>query len=120
MNALKDTPESTMKYPIAFTAMALVLAATAGAPVLAADEGKPTPPVMSDVAPLPPQDRSSLGAVIFADAPVIAQREAYMMAAARYEHLLSPEARRMTAQRMQGVMDPTRMMGGSPAPAQQK
>lgn len=105
-----------MKYPITFSAVALVLAAAAGAPVLAADEGKPTPPVMSDAAPLPAQDRESLGAVIFADEPVIAQREAYMMAQARYEHLLSPESRRMMAQRMQGVMDPTRMMGGSPSP----
>lgn len=109
-----------MKYPITFTAVALVLAAMAGAPVLAADDGKPTPAVMSDVAPLPPQDRSSLGAVIFADEPVVAQREAYIQAAARYEHLLSPESRRMVAQRLQGVMDPTRMMGGSPSPDTKK
>jgi hypothetical protein len=109
-----------MKYPITFTAVGLVLAAMAGAPVMAADEGKPTPAVMTDVAPLPPQDRESLGAVIFAEEPVLAQREAYIQAAARYENLLSPDARRMMAQRMQGVMDPTRMMGGSPSPDTKK
>ena len=109
-----------MKYPITFTAVALVLAATAGAPAFAADEGKPTPAVMTDVAPLPPQDRSSLGAVILAEEPVIAQREAYTLAAVRYQHLLSPESRRMVAQRLQGVMDPTRMMGGSPSPKDTK
>jgi hypothetical protein len=46
-----------------------------------AQSDKPEPLTMTDTAPAPASDRSSVGAVILMDQPVLAQREA--MAAAR-------------------------------------
>lgn len=57
---------------IAHTA-ALLAALVGGAAV--AQTTAPTPPVLSDVAPLPAEHRSSVGAIVLADAPVIARRE---------------------------------------------
>ena len=41
------------------------------------------PRTMTDTAPLPPGDRSSVGAVILMDEPVLAQREALLQAQER-------------------------------------
>jgi hypothetical protein len=49
-------------------------------------------PTMVDTAPLPATERSSLGAVILMDQPVLAQREAMQQAAAR-----APDTRSMGA-----------------------
>ena len=60
---------------------------TAGALADAADvaQARPGPVTMTDTAPLPAQDRDSLGAVILMDEPVLAQREAMAQAQARSE-----------------------------------
>jgi acetyl-CoA acetyltransferase len=44
---------------------------------------QPEPTTMTDTAPSPAQDRSSVGAVILMDEPVLAQREAMQQAQAR-------------------------------------
>lgn len=44
---------------------------------------QPEPSVMTDAAPLPAQERDSVGAVILMDDPVLAQREAMAQAQAR-------------------------------------
>ncbi len=70
-----------MKYQAFVRAAAAVLstAVLSTGAVLA----QTTPPTMTDVAPLPAGDRSSVGAVILMDEPVLAQREAMAQAAAR-------------------------------------
>jgi len=48
-----------------------------------AQEKKPEPATMVDTAPMPPTERSSVGAVILMDQPVLAQREALAAAQER-------------------------------------
>ena len=48
-----------------------------------AQEKKPEPTTMTDTAPMPATERSSLGAVIMMDQPVLAQREALAAAQER-------------------------------------
>jgi methenyltetrahydromethanopterin cyclohydrolase len=48
-----------------------------------AQEQKPEPTTMVDTAPMPATDRSSLGAVIMMDQPVLAQRQALAAAQER-------------------------------------
>lgn len=79
--------------PYARTA-ALLLAALCSGAALAQ---KSTPLVLTDVAPLPAEERGSLGAVIMTDQPVLAQRE--MM-------------NNLAASRLN-----TSVMGGPPVPA---
>lgn len=94
-----------MQYP-AFvrTAAAVLMAAAAGGSVLAQTSAPPTntvtptPQVMSDVAPLPAQERQSIGAIVYEEAPVLAKR-AYLEQLARES----------------SVVD-TRAMGAGPAP----
>lgn len=69
-----------MKYQAFVRAAATVLAASAllaGNAALAADPSStaPTPERMSDVGPPPASERNSIGAIILADEPVLAQRE---------------------------------------------
>jgi hypothetical protein len=73
--------EHHMKYPDLLRA-ALLAGATLGAGCVLAQTTAPsdtTPgsstPVVSDVAPLPPEDRSSTGALVLGNSPVRAQRE---------------------------------------------
>jgi hypothetical protein len=49
----------------------------------------PTARVLSDAAPLPPEDRSSVGAVVMPDAPVLARRESGIETMARTQQLLT-------------------------------
>jgi hypothetical protein len=89
------TKERTMRYPAFVRAAALALPAAfffSGAVQAAEAPTQPQPTVMSDVAPLPAQDRTSLGAVILMDEPVLAQREQMQQAQAR-----SPDTRSMGA-----------------------
>lgn len=51
----------------------------------AQDAKQPEPHVMTDTAPLPAHERSSTGAIILMDKPVLAQREAMEEAQARTE-----------------------------------
>lgn len=79
-----------MRYPAFVRAAAGALATAA---ILAAgsvhaqspqsNEGVQQPPTMTDTAPTPAHDRSSVGAVILMDEPVLAQREALLQAQAR-------------------------------------
>jgi hypothetical protein len=104
MASLTDQ-ESTMQYP-AFvrTAAAVLVAAAATGSALAqrsappAGTTTPTPQVMTDVAPLPPQERESIGAIVYEEAPVLAKR-AYLEQLARESSAVD-----------------TRTMGAGPAP----
>lgn len=74
---------------------AVVLAAGACAAAMA--QSAPTPPVMTDTAPLPASDRNSIGAIIMEDSMVIAQREHFQrVAVARDYRLIGREATRIT------------------------
>jgi hypothetical protein len=79
---------------------ATVLVAACGGMAFAQSPANPapTPPVMTDVAPLPPQERGSHGAIQMADQPVLAKR-AYL--------------ERLAAE--QGSTVDTRSMGAGPA-----
>ena len=79
-----------MKYPAMTRLAAWLLAGMAGA-ALAQQGGV----VLRDTEPLPPEDRSSVGAVILSTEPVIAQRE------------------QMT--RLAQERNPTSVMGAAPA-----
>jgi len=80
--------ECTMRYPAFVRAAALALPAAllfsgavqAQAPVAPT---QPQPLTMTDTAPLPAQERTSVGAVILVDEPVLAQREAMQQLQAR-------------------------------------
>jgi hypothetical protein len=48
-----------------------------------AEEKQPDPTTMTDTAPTPAQDRTSVGAVILMDQPVLAQRQAMLAAQER-------------------------------------
>ena len=61
--------------------LATALFAAGGA--YAQQERKPEPVTMTDTAPMPATERSSLGAVIMMDQPVLAQREALAAAQER-------------------------------------
>lgn len=67
---------------------ALALLATLGGGATWA-QSAPTPSVVSDIAPLPPEDRSSLGAVVMPDAPVLARRDSGDQTMARTQQLLT-------------------------------
>ena len=71
-----------MKYQAFVRAAAAALAAAAlgGAAVA---QTQPHPVTMTDTAPPPASDRSSVGAVIMMDQPVLAQREAMLAAQER-------------------------------------
>jgi hypothetical protein len=69
-----------MKYPNILRAAAVVLAVAASG---AHAQSMPTPSVMTDTAPLPAQERGSVGAVVFEDSMVIAHRQAFQQAADR-------------------------------------
>lgn len=95
-----------MQYPAFVRTAAVVLAAAAATGGALAQTSSPptntvnpTPQVMTDVAPLPPQERESIGAIVYEEAPVLAKR-AYLERLARES----------------SVVD-TRTMGAGPAPA---
>lgn len=68
-----------MKYQAFVRAAAGVLAtAILGTGAALAQGSTPTPPTMTDTAPLPAGDRESSGAVILMDQPVLAQRQAML------------------------------------------
>ena len=71
-----------MKYQafVRAAAGALAAAALSGA---AFAQTQPQPQTMTDTAPTPASDRSSVGAVILMDQPVLAQREAMLAAQER-------------------------------------
>jgi hypothetical protein len=71
-----------MKYQAFVRAAAGALAAAALSGVAFA-QSQPQPVTMTDTAPTPASDRSSVGAVILMDQPVLAQREAMQAAQER-------------------------------------
>lgn len=89
-----------MRNPALVKIAALALAAaaltpfTASAQTLGQNQTRSTSQsgTLTDVAPRPAEDRSSLGAVIMMDEPVLAQREMMMMARTR-----EPDTRAMGA-----------------------
>lgn len=73
-----------MRYQAFVRAAAGVLAtALFGAGAALAQTTQPEPTVLTDAAPLPASERSSVGAVIIMDQPVLAQREAMLTALER-------------------------------------
>jgi acetyl-CoA acetyltransferase len=75
-----------MRYQTFVRAAAGVLATAwlaAGGAYAQTPNKQPDPPTMVDTAPVPPHDRSSVGAIILMDEPVLAQREALMQAQQR-------------------------------------
>lgn len=85
-----------MKYQAFMRAAAVVLSATALSAAAQSTDPVPTEPpkaVVSDAAPPPAWDRSSMGAVILTDEPVLAQREQMEQMLARSE----PDTRSMGA-----------------------
>ncbi|HEY0822708.1 MAG TPA: hypothetical protein VGD76_02895 [Ramlibacter sp.] len=74
-----------MKYQDFVRAAAGVLAGALLAGGAFAQSEKPEPLTMTDTAPAPASDRSSVGAVILMDEPVLAQREAMAIARQRTE-----------------------------------
>lgn len=74
-----------MTYQVIVRAVAGALAAAAlsGAAFAQSQQQQPQPVTMTDTAPLPAGDRSSVGAVILMDQPVLAQREAMQTAQER-------------------------------------
>ena len=67
-----------MTYQVIVRAVAGALAAAAVSGAAFAQSPPPQPVTMTDTAPLPAGDRSSVGAVILMDQPVLAQREAML------------------------------------------
>ncbi|MCE3272143.1 MAG: hypothetical protein K0S57_2540 [Ramlibacter sp.] len=68
-----------MTYQVIVRAVAGALAAAAlSGAAFAQSQQQPQPVTMTDTAPLPAGDRSSVGAVILMDQPVLAQREAML------------------------------------------
>jgi hypothetical protein len=72
-----------MKYQAFVRAAAGALAAAALTGAAFAQTQTPQPVTMTDTAPAPAGDRSSVGAVILMDQPVLAQREAMLAAQER-------------------------------------
>jgi hypothetical protein len=89
--------ERTMKYPAFIRSTDLLLAGAACAGAVMAQQGKIT---MKDIEPLPPEDRSSIGAIVLTTEPVLAQKEQASS----------------TAQ----TRSPTSMMGAGPAVVERK
>ncbi|MCG2594556.1 hypothetical protein LZ009_17400 [Ramlibacter sp. XY19] len=90
-----------MRYPAFVRAAALALPAAlffsgaVQAQAQAAAATQPQPTVLSDAAPLPAQERTSSGAVILMDEPVLAQRQQMEEALARAPG--APDTRSMGA-----------------------
>lgn len=75
-----------MRYQAFVRAAATVLStALLGGTALAQTAPVPQPETMSDIAPLPPSERSSAGAIILMEEPVLAQRELLRQAQERTE-----------------------------------
>lgn len=74
-----------MRYQAFVRAAATVLSTAflAAGAAYAQDGKRPEPVTMTDTAPLPAQDRQSMGAVILMNEPVLAQREAMLAAQQR-------------------------------------
>ena len=100
-----------MRYQAVVRAAAGVLstALVAGAAIAQAQ-----PRTMPDTAPLPPGDRSSVGAVILMDQPVLAQREA--MLAAKERSAVDPRAMGAGAARVLRDVQVEQGKASEPAP----
>jgi hypothetical protein len=72
-----------MRYPAFVRTAALTLPVALLFSSVGWTQTQPQPTILSDVAPLPAQERTSSGAVILMDQPVLAQREQMEQAAAR-------------------------------------
>ncbi|MBC5763790.1 hypothetical protein [Ramlibacter albus] len=83
---------------IARTAAVLLAAALGGA--YAQTAPAPAPKVMSDMAPLPAEDRASTGAIVLEEQPVLAKQELMRETVARNRQMMST------------------VMGAGPAPVQ--
>jgi hypothetical protein len=75
--------ERTMRYPAFVRTAALALPVALLSSGVAWSQTQSQPRTLSDAAPLPAQERTSSGAVILMDQPVLAQREQMEAAAAR-------------------------------------
>lgn len=71
-----------------FIASTALMAAVLGGSMAWAQTA-PTPPVLTDAAPLPAEDRASMGAVVLPEAPVLAQRELATQTMARHQQLMT-------------------------------
>ncbi|HVZ42535.1 MAG TPA: hypothetical protein VHA82_01910 [Ramlibacter sp.] len=114
-----------MKSSSTISFAAWVLASALAAPLSMA-QSAPTPSVMTDVAPLPAQERDSLGAIVLEDSMVPAQRVAFLRSggAERYAWLTrgsTSETARLQREvelaESRAAADSTRVMGGPPSPA---
>lgn len=76
-----------MKTPTAYT-VAVVLACALGS-AFAQTAPLPTPKVLSDAAPLPAEDRSSTGAIVLEEAPVLAKQEMMKETVARNRQMMT-------------------------------
>lgn len=75
-----------MRYQVLVQAAAGVLStALLAGTAFAQSQPLPQPRTMTDTAPLPASDRSSVGAVILMDEPVLAQREEMLQAQERHD-----------------------------------
>jgi len=72
-----------MRYQAFVRAAAGVLATAVIGAGTALAQTQPQPEIMTDAAPLPATERSSVGAVIMMDQPVLAQRDALLAAQER-------------------------------------
>lgn len=66
-----------------FARVGVLACALVAAGAATAQSKQPEPATMTDTAPVPAQDRSSTGAIIIMDQPVLAQREAMQTAMER-------------------------------------
>lgn len=73
--------------PLAHATALLLAAALGGA--YAQTAPTPTPKVISDSAPLPAEDRASMGAVVLEESPVLAKQELVQQTVARNRQLIT-------------------------------
>lgn len=77
-----------MKTPSLTRTAAVLLAAALGG-AFAQTAPTPTPKVISDMAPLPAEDRGSQGAIVLEEQPVLARQEMSQQTVARNRQMMS-------------------------------
>ena len=111
-----------MKHANLLAAAVVAMAGTVAGPAAWAQATMPTPAVMTDTAPLPAQERQSLGAIVMEDSMVIAQRQAFPGAAQRTSFAIA-ERQRMNRDQLRRdaelaearAAEATKVLGGSAA-----
>ena len=77
-----------MKTPLIARTAAVLMAAALGA-AFAQTAPAPTPKVLSDMAPLPAEERSSQGAIVLEESPVLAKQEMMQETVARNRQMMT-------------------------------